>query len=98
MQITISSRPESKYKLIPVASEQIKGDSAVTTIRQDGKVYKVIDRITYHKGEFIPTGFMRVVMGKELTMDDIWDWYKNSDSIIIFVGEDITTAEIATLV
>ena len=64
MKLTLQRAPESKYKLFPVADELIP--EGIKTITYKDEVFEIIDKYTFYKKEFFPTGLMNFVFGQEI--------------------------------
>ena len=85
MNLHIQQMPDSNCKLIPVASELIPEGEKVETITHEGKVFEVVDRFIFEKGDFIPKGFLKIVRGKEIDINEIWKKYNKSNDLIVYV-------------
>lgn len=91
MELEVHQIPESKTILIPVASQNINIDFAtdIKTIKYQNRFFKVFDFFVYDKKEKFPGGLMKTTLGVNLTADDIWMKYQDSESIVIFICDEI---------
>lgn len=92
MKLNISKIPETKFRLIPVASQLLVKTKApeVNEIESEGVVYTISDYFRYNKNEFIPKGVFRVATGlDEVDFNLIWKKYPESNAIYLFVGKEI---------
>lgn len=83
MNLNVPTIPDSACKLIPVASELIPGK--LSSITCEGQKFEVVDRFTFPKDEFIPKGFLKIVLGKEVDINKIWQKYSKSEALIVYV-------------
>tara|TARA_R110000796_G_scaffold185810_1_gene302668 strand:- start:84 stop:365 length:282 start_codon:yes stop_codon:yes gene_type:complete len=91
MELKIKRKPESKNILIPVASELINHDAiaGITTIKIGLENFKVHYFFTQTKEEYWQTALFLLALGREVEPSEIWNKYKDSDVIYIFVCEPI---------
>ena len=87
MNLTIDKAPESEYKLFPVAEELIP--KGIKTITYKEQLFEIVDYYTFHKKEFFPTGFMKFVFGQEIEPRKIWERYKKSEKLLVFICKPI---------
>lgn len=89
MNLEINQIPTSDYRFIPVASQLLDGKplSDYKTISCGSEVWEITDHFTYQKGEFMPMGFLKLVIGQDIEMETIWRKYPTSTSLIVFVGK-----------
>lgn len=84
MNLHIQKMPNSTCKLIPVASELIKGK--ITTITCNDQVFEVVDSFTFDREEYIPDGFFKIAFGKEsFDVAEIWKKYTRSEALVVYV-------------
>lgn len=93
MLLEVTQIPTSKIILIPVASQNMNtefpNDIDIIKNKTTHTSYKVYEWFLYSKGEHFPTALFLVALGVIVTPEMIWDKYKESESIILFVCSEI---------
>ncbi|MCJ7802741.1 MAG: hypothetical protein MUP82_10340 [Candidatus Marinimicrobia bacterium] len=64
-----------------------KNVSDYKEIESEGVKYKIVQWVTIMKSEFMPSTLTLLATGQDLSMDEIWKAFKNSDKIIFFICE-----------
>lgn len=96
MELSVPLIPESKYRLICVAS-QLLGDRItvdVDIISCQGQHFKPVDCFSFGKEDIHPGGLMLVALGQKVDPSDIWEKYADSDRIFIFICEPVEEKEV----
>lgn len=90
MELKLNKLPAHNYKCIVVPSEKLKKQiSDYKTIIVGKDKYKVIQWVTIHKSEPIPSSLMLLSIGVVIDNGSVFEKYKNSDKLIFFICEFI---------
>lgn len=82
--------PKHSYKLIAVPSERMdKPVSDYNEIESEGQKYKIVQWVTVHRNEQMPSTLTLLSTGKEIMYFEMWSAFKKSDKIIFFICEKI---------
>lgn len=80
---------KSNYRFFIVPSEKLNSLRLkdVKYLRSDERTYQVTDVFNVHKGDVFPKVFLKAITGEEIDESKIWEYYKKSDVIHIFVAK-----------
>jgi len=87
MELEVTQIPTSNILLIPVASQNMTTEfpSEIGKIKHGNDYYRVHEWFLYEKGEHFPKALFLLALGVAVTPEMIWNKYKESNSIILFV-------------
>jgi hypothetical protein len=86
-EIKIPKPKSHSVRLIAVASERVKDNvyNCDYLTDDEGNKYKILEHFNVPKTAPFPGGLMLIATGVEVQPEDIWGYYKKSDSLYFFI-------------
>ena len=91
MELNIKTPSEHGYRMIAVPSEKLKGKpvSDYTTLVSNSVQYEIISQIKVCRNDIFPYTFFLLATGKYVEQNIVWNTYKNSEFIYLFIVKKI---------